>query len=254
MNTIENTLFVGKELYEYSRLESTNQFAIEYLSKNNPSEGTVISTYNQVNGRGQIGSKWESEAYKNISLSIILYPTFLSAQHQFRLNQVIALGVFDCITKYINKKVKVKWPNDIYVEDDKIAGILIQNTLSALKIQSSIIGIGININQKTFISDAPNPTSFSLETGKDFKLNEIRTVLCECIEKRYLQLRAGQEPIIHQEYLNNLYRFMESALFQRNDKNIFNGKITGINKTGKLLIQHNQGEEAFEVKEVKFIN
>ena len=253
MNTIENTLFIGKELYEYPRLDSTNRFAVEYLSKNNPSEGTVISTYNQVSGRGQIGSKWESEAFKNITLSIIVYPTFLAAQHQFWLNQVVSLGVFDCITKYINKSVKVKWPNDIYVQDNKIAGILIQNTLSGRTIQSSIMGVGININQKTFISDAPNPTSFLLETGKEYPLDAVRADLCGCVERRYLQLRTQQHTIIRQDYLNNLYRFMEPSLFQRADGTVFNGKIIGITQNGKLRIEHNTGEEAFGLKEVGFV-
>ncbi len=237
----------------FPKLDSTNQFATEYLSKNNPSEGTVISTHCQDKGRGQIGSQWESEPDKNISLSVILYPNFVEIQQQFLLSQTISLGVFDFIRKHLGQNIKVKWPNDIYVKDKKVAGTLIQNTLTANKFQSSVVGIGININQQTFLSDAPNPTSFKMETGKDFDLDEMTKDLCWAVEKRYLQLRAQQKQIIQQDYLNNLYRFMEDGLFQRPDGTIFNGKIIGVTEQGKLRLVHNKGEELFEIKEVKFL-
>ena len=130
LNTIENTLFIGKVLRHFPQLGSTNQYAVEIVSKSNPTEGTVISTFHQPAGRGQIGRKWESEPHKNLTLSIIFYPRFLAPTQQFILNQAISLGLVDFITKYIAKGVKVKWPNDIYVQDRKIAGILLQNTLN----------------------------------------------------------------------------------------------------------------------------
>ena len=103
-----NTLFIGQVFQEFEKLASTNQYAQELLSKNNPSSGTVISTLNQHDGRGQIGSKWESEPHKNISLSIILRPTFLPIKHQFQLNQAVSLGVYDFVSKYISNGVKIK--------------------------------------------------------------------------------------------------------------------------------------------------
>lgn len=254
MDTIENTLFIGKVFLHFPQLDSTNQRAIEYLSKNNPSEGTIISTYCQEKGRGQIGSKWESEPDKNISLSVILYPTFLEIRDQFQLSQVISLGVFDFVTKYIKDSIKVKWPNDIYVKNKKIAGILIQNTVASGQFQSVVAGIGININQNQFLSDAPNPTSFKLETGKNFILDDLVQDLCLSLERRYLQLRAHQSRLIQQDYLNNLYRFMEDGLFKRLDGTIFSGRIVGITTQGKLRIAHDQGEEVFGIKEISFIN
>jgi len=253
LNTIENTLFIGKVFIHLPQLDSTNQYATTFLSKNNPSEGTVISTYCQENGRGQIGSKWESEPDKNISLSVILYPRFLQIQQQFLLSQIVSLGVFDFITKYIKQNIKVKWPNDIYVGNKKIAGILIQNTISLNQLQAAVVGIGINVNQEQFLSDAPNPTSLKLETGINFNLDELIKELCSCLEKRYLQLRSQQYHLIQQDYLNNLYRFMEEGLFERPDGTIFNGKIVGITPIGKLRIVHQLGEEAFEIKGVRFV-
>lgn len=253
MLTIKNTLFIGKVLLYFNTLESTNQYAIDYLSKNNPSAGTVISTYKQYAGRGQIGSKWESEPDKNISLSVILYPSFLIASNQFLLNQAISLGVLDFTANYMDKAVKVKWPNDIYVENEKIAGILIQNSIYKHKIKDTIAGIGININQKQFLSDAPNPTSFALQTQKSYDLDLAVEHLCQCLEKRYLQLKHNDYKQIKADYLHHLYRFMEDGLYQRPNGDIFNARIIGISDQGKLMLNHDQGEEQFGIKEVKFL-
>jgi len=251
---IKNTIFIGKVLLQHDSLASTNLYALNLVSKNNPTDGTVISTYNQADGRGQIGSKWESEPLKNISLSIILYPKFLSVRNQFRLNQAISLGVFDFITKYINKKLKVKWSNDIYVANAKIAGILIQNTLSGSNFQSSVVGIGINVNQAIFKSDAPNPISMFNVTGNKYDLDQLVGELCKSVEQRYLQLRAGNHQQLEDDYINHLYRYQEDALYKRmDDGTIFSGKIVGLTDLGKLLIDHNRGTEAFGFKEVAFL-
>jgi len=253
LNSIKKTLFIGKNLIHFLSLDSTNQSALELLSKNKPSDGTVISTYNQLKGRGQIGSKWESEANKNITVSLILYPTFLLAREQFVLNQAISLGVLDFITKYVNNNGKVKWPNDIYIKDNKIGGILIQNSLSNQKIQSTVVGIGLNINQTKFYSEAPNPTSLALESGSTFDLDTILNELCESIERRYLILRSGNYKKLQQDYLNNLYRFMEDALYRDTAGTIFTGRITGIAPNGKLEMNTNKGTSLFDIKEIEFV-
>jgi BirA family biotin operon repressor/biotin-[acetyl-CoA-carboxylase] ligase len=223
------------------------------LSKNNPCEGTVITTENQVEGRGQIGSKWESEAGKNIILSIILRPNFLPAREQFLLNQAITLGVVNFIQYYITTGVKIKWPNDIYVHKKKVAGILIQNQLSGSRIQSSVIGIGLNINQVVFLSDAPNPTSFKLLTAHEFQIEQLIPELCRSIEQRYLQLKQGKHAILQNDYLKNLFQYQQTASYQKPNETTFQGRIIGISPFGKLKIEHNQGIEFFDIKTVKFI-
>lgn len=251
---LKNTLFVGKVLLEFEELSSTNAYALELLAKSKPIEGTVISTFRQTAGRGQIGSAWESEPDKNISLSIILYPTFLVSREQFALNLAISLAVRDLIAKYTEKVVKIKWSNDIYVGNRKICGILIQNILNAHAIQASVIGIGININQTRFSKNVPNATSLALETGSEFALYDLLEDLCQQVEQRYLSLKnspTGEH--LRSEYLSHLYRFGELATYQRADGTIFSGVITGIDQTGKLLITHNKIIEAFEIKEVSFL-
>ncbi len=252
MSNFNNTLFVGKVLIELNKTDSTNKYAINLSSKSNPSDGTVISAWFQTAGKGQNGSSWQSEAGKNLTFSIIFHPKFLPANQQFKLSQTISLGVSDFLNEYTSQ-VKVKWPNDIYVGDEKICGILIQNNLSGANIHSSIVGIGININQSTFEENLPNPTSLAIKTGNQFDLEKMLAELCEKIETRYIQLRAGNHALIQKDYLHHLFRFQETALYQYPDGEIFSGKIVGVSDAGKLKIHHQKGEELFDMKEVNFI-
>ena len=253
MNTIENPLFVGKVHLHFPELDSTNRYALDLISKSNPSEGTVISTDKQAQGRGQIGSIWESTPEKNLTLSIILYPNFLLPREQFYLNQAISLGVYDFFARFITDGLKIKWSNDLYVKDRKIAGILIQNSISSHKIKASVVGLGLNINQCIFSDHLPNPSSLSLETNKGYLLKDLFLPLCSCMEKRYLQLKKGEKGLLHKDYLQKLYRYKEEARYQRPDGSMFYGKITGLDPTGKLKIVQEQGEEVFGIKEIKFV-
>jgi len=249
-----NTLFIGQNFIEFAELRSTNIFAQELLSKNKPVEGTVISTRNQTAGRGQIGSGWESEPDKNINLSIILNPTFLPVRQQFQLNQAVSLAVRDFVAKFVQKTVKIKWPNDIYINGNKVSGILIQNNLKGIQISSSILGIGININQTEFKTNPPNPTSLQLEMQQQFDLKEMQNMLFSCIEPRYLQLKNGRQKELDREYLRNLYWINEERIFQRPSGDKFMGKIIGISPSGKLKIKSKNRVEAFAIKEVKFLH
>ncbi len=251
-----NTLFIGKVLLDFPTLPSTNTHAIDLLAKSTPMEGTVISTPHQAAGKGQYGSSWESEAGKNITLSIILYPTFLAVRHQFMLNKAISLGVFDVLSHYLPAdRISVKWPNDLYVDDHKIGGILIQNSLKGSKINSSVVGIGLNINQINFLSDAPNPTSFTLITGQSYPVEDLCLHLCKTIELRYLQLRNKKWESLDTDYLYSLYRLGEYAEFQEANAVKFQGKICGVAEDGKLEVEHkNTGKlKHYYFKEIKFV-
>jgi len=212
-----NTLFVGKVLHEFDALPSTNILANEWLVENKVVEGTVILTHDQYAGKGQATNKWESAPHKNLTFSVILLPKFLLARKQFLLNQVVSLSVFDTLKEYIGEGLAIKWPNDIYVFNKKITGILIQNNLRGSTLQSSIVGIGLNVNQKQFISDAPNPTS------------------------------------IQQRYLDSLFRFGKTCPYRRLDGTIFKGEIQGVTDIGKLKMKTDVGMEEFAFKEVGYI-
>ena len=248
-----DTLFIGRNFLELPSINSTNEYALSLLSKSKPSEGTVISTRNQYAGRGQIGSGWESEPGQNIALSIILYPTFLPIGQQFLLNQSISLAVFDLVEKHFPKQARIKWPNDIYINEKKVAGILIQNAISGTKFRSSVIGIGININQAAFVSDAPNPTSFKLESGEETELGTAISDLCHFVENRYLKLKTGNLVPLQKDYLQHLFRFQAESLFQRPDGQIFKGRISGIAESGQLQVETGGKVESFGLKEIKFL-
>ncbi|MEM1319079.1 MAG: biotin--[acetyl-CoA-carboxylase] ligase [Bacteroidota bacterium] len=254
MHTIGNTVFVGKVLMHFPFLGSTNSYAIELASKSNPSEGTVISTYNQQQGRGQIGSRWHGQPDKNITLSVILHPRFLPIRKQFLLSQAVSLAVYDFISAPLDRTVKIKWPNDVYVEDRKIAGILIQNTLLSNQLHTSVVGLGINVNQLDFPADLPKATSLALESDqRQYVLDDMVVRLCQSLERRYLQLRRGEEKALQQDYLHRLYQFMQEGLYARADGEVFSGRITGVSDSGKLLVDHKQGQEAFDIKELRYL-
>ncbi len=255
MSAIANTLFTGKVLVQFTSLPSTNQYALELLSKNKPSEGTVISTVHQTAGRGQFGSQWMSEAGNNVTLSVIFYPNFLAIRQQFYLNIAIALGVHDCLNTHCHvNNLRVKWPNDIYANNKKLGGILIQNTISHRKISASVIGIGVNVNQSKFDKTLPNPGSVFLSTQQKYDIDEVIQVLCKTLEIRYLMLRRGEFEQLEQDYYKVLYRYGEMADYRRTDGTSFRGKITGITTEGYLRIESFQGKvEQFNLKEIQYI-
>ena len=246
-------MFVGQVFYDLPEVASTNAYALSLLSQGRPAEGTVVSTFCQTAGRGQHGNHWESEPGKNIALSVLLYPDFLELRRQFFLNMAISLAVCDLVGDCLPDGVRIKWPNDIYVGDRKIAGILIQNTTSNKNISATVAGIGININQTQFLTNPPNPTSLRLETGLDYNLQELIARLCLRLEQRFLQLKEGQNRLLYMQYLANLYRFDTPARFQRDNGTIFEGLITGIDESGKLRIRIGQREESFDLKTIRFI-
>ncbi len=250
---MDNPIFIGKVLHHLDQLASTNLYAAELLAKSTPLEGTVISTYNQFNGRGQIGSQWESAPGRNLSLSVILYPNFLKPTEQFMLNKAISLGVRSFLDELTNKTVFVKWPNDLIINGKKLAGILIQNNLLSTQINSSIIGLGINVNQQIF-EHAPNPTSLSIIQGKYFDLNSLRLKLFAALEHYYLKLKALNFNYLNEEYLSHLYRYEEESSFLDQNENRFDGVIKDIDAHGRLAVEVKGKIKFFNIKEIKLVN
>jgi BirA family biotin operon repressor/biotin-[acetyl-CoA-carboxylase] ligase len=157
------TLFIGRQKLELEEVASTNSFALNLIRENKASEGCLISARSQSGGRGQQGNTWESESGKNLTISIVLNPNFLPVGRQFALSQIISLTVAALAEECIGNKapVKIKWPNDIYAGDQKIAGILVENVLRDHAITASVLGIGLNVNQEAFLT-APRATSLSI--------------------------------------------------------------------------------------------
>jgi len=246
------TLFVGQNLISLEKINSTNRYAQQLLEQNeNALEGTVITAKEQVEGRGQRGNNWEAEADKNLTLSIILKPNFLSIDKQFQLNKMISLAIFDFIKLKINEQVSVKWPNDIYIGNKKVAGILIENILRQNKITQTVVGIGINVNQIIFSDENKNAISLKMLTEFDFDLDECLQLLCECVEARYFQLKANTKKI-DEDYLNNLFQFNLFKNYKIGTALVY-AKIKDISELGKLILENSE-HQIFEcdLKEIIF--
>jgi len=244
-----STLFVGKKLVYVPECHSTNTLSAELSQRGSVVEGTLVITSNQFNGRGQRGNQWISEPGKNLTFSLILKPTFLKPDQQFRLTQVISLAVADYVTKKTHEVVKIKWPNDLLINSRKVCGILIENSISGETIQTSIVGVGLNVNQIEFFGY--NATSLKNETLRDFDLQNELNELLHCIEVRYLQLRDGKFEKIAEDYLQNLYRIGEQHTFKisNNEKQ---GVIEGVDQRGRLVVSFDGFKQEFDLKEISF--
>ncbi len=245
-------MIIGSKIEKHAILSSTNSHSTELLKRQKPAEGTVIQAGFQSGGRGQGSNHWESEADKNLLFSVILYPDMVPAQDQFLLSVFFSLGIADFTAKETDNTC-IKWPNDIYVNDDKIAGILIENAISGSNTDHTIAGAGININQKVFSEEIPNPTSLTLLTGKYYDTDKCLGDLLGYLDRRYKQLIKGETDLLRSDYLERLYKRGQKQKFKDNE-GIFTGTIEGVNGTGQLKIKADDGSNrVYSFREVEFI-
>jgi BirA family biotin operon repressor/biotin-[acetyl-CoA-carboxylase] ligase len=245
-------MIIGSEILYFKSLPSTNTQASMLLKQESPAEGTVICTDFQTAGRGQPGNRWESESGKNLLLSIILYPESVLPEDQFIISMMVSLGLCDIIDSYTGSN-SIKWPNDIYNGDGKIAGILIENSISGNKIISTIIGIGLNVNQTDFPKNLPNAVSIKSITGKETERYSAMRKLLEGIDIRYKMLLYGDRKSLRDEYISRLYRYGKWNKFVSGSKS-FTGKITNITGSGKLRLEKENGTQVdFGFKEIDYI-
>jgi BirA family biotin operon repressor/biotin-[acetyl-CoA-carboxylase] ligase len=234
---------IGNSIIRLESVDSTNRFAMKELEEHLLPEGCLIVTSDQYAGRGMGQNQWESEPGKNLTFSVVLYPDFLKLDKQFMLNKMVSLALYDFVSKLLGKKqVRIKWPNDLYIGDSKVAGILINNILRGTTFISSVVGIGINMNQELFISDAPNPVSLKNITGRDYDLDRCLTDLCQKLDQRYNTLKKGQFVELDEDYHAHLYRLGRFYPYLiRNHK--IDACIEGVDEYGHLLLKTINGTE-----------
>ena len=243
---------VGNQIIRIQSTESTNNYANHRMRLESIEEGTVFLAYEQSAGRGQMNNKWESESGKNLTFSIVLYPEFLEIRRQFLLSKVVSLGIYSSLNKYI-EKLRIKWPNDIYAGKMKLAGILIENSILGGSIKTSVIGIGLNVNQMVFVSQAPNPVSMQLLTNKHYDCDHILAEVLSAINFYYELLCQEEYDKIDHDYISALYRINEKHKFKTEGEE-FQGSIIGVNEIGQLQIRKKDGSiSEFHFKEVEFL-
>jgi len=237
-----------------SQTASTNTY-LSRLAATLPG-GTVIYTPCQTAGRGQKGNSWESEDGKNLTFSMLIKRPPVNARDQFYLSEAAALAVVEALTAVAGDGFTVKWPNDVYWQDKKICGMLLENSLDALEIAYCVVGIGLNVNQQRFVSDAPNPVSLINITGQEHDLMSLLKRVCSRIEQLVMSLdSATARERLHQDYMAALYRNDGSSHpYEDATGHRFMARVAGIAPDGTLTLQHEDGtSHDYLFKEVKHI-
>ena len=216
--------------------------------------GDVIWAEHQTAGRGQRGHTWTSPEGVNLTFSLVLEPRFLPVHEQFLLSEVIALSLVDTFRQF-GITTRIKWTNDIYVDDRKLVGILIEHNYSGGELARTIAGIGINVNQKEFDPALPNPVSMLQATGREFDREEVLKTFLETCMKRYAQLEAGEAGVMQRDYHQVMYRLGEQHAFrQPQTGEIVQATILGVKPTGELCLRHHDGSEhEYLFREIEFI-
>lgn len=267
---------LGSPFIELQSVDSTNNYARQQIHaaslpdlpdrqtgrQGRIKHGTAFFAHEQVAGKGQRGKIWNSEKGANIALSIVIKPHPLLLTQQFQLSACVAVAVHDFFKKYSGDDAKIKWPNDLYWQDRKAGGILIENIVgigepgassasTAAHWEWSIIGIGININQTAFPSFLPNPVSLKQITGKHFDIVSLAKEICTRLNKKFDELTLAGFDAIYQQYITHLYKRNTAIKLKKNNRG-FEAVIKNVTRTGRLVVQHSI-EEEFDFGEVEWV-
>ena len=223
-----------------SSVDSTNNYLMAYK----PREGetmTVVYADEQTAGRGQGSNHWESEPGKNLTFSVLVHPTMVPVMRQFLLSEAGALALWDVLGQYLGADdVKMKWPNDIYWKDKKISGTLIETRLGGGHVKDCVYGIGIDVNQEKFVSDAPNPVSMKQILGHDVDLKELLNKIIDSFKKYYAAIENGEYAAISELYHSGLYRAHGFHRYKDKDGE-FEAAIVEVEDSGNLILRDREG-------------
>jgi BirA family transcriptional regulator, biotin operon repressor / biotin---[acetyl-CoA-carboxylase] ligase len=232
---------------------STNALLRQMVREQDLADGFVVHTDFQEAGKGQAGNSWESAEGENLLFSMVLYPVQIAIEEQFLLSQLVSVAIKRALDEYV-EDISVKWPNDIYWKDKKLAGILIESSLQGARIKSMVVGVGLNVNQTEFVSNAPNPVSLRQIIGHPVD----RMRLLDTVRDNILELYAGMDAgvdaeRIRAEYAQMLYRKQGLHLFKAGEEH-FEASIHAVHPDGKLELKTEDGQSrGFYFKEVGFV-
>lgn len=240
------TLFVGQNIIHLKSVDSTNTF-LTNLSKNSSLvEGTLVLAHEQSQGRGQQGNKWQSEAGKSLTMSLLLFPK-IDIAHQFLFNKCVSLSICKAL-EHFDIHASIKWPNDIFINNKKVAGILIENSIQKNTISKSIVGIGMNVNNEAL--DFSFATSLKMQKSSDFDVNQLLAILCQELEKHYLLLKSDRTSI-NESYNNYLFRVNLLSSFLIGGMAI-QGIVKEVDDMGRLVLEIDGRKQRYLWGELRF--
>lgn len=240
---------IGHKIIHLDSIDSTNNYVANFVKHNKLAHGTAIIADEQTKGRGQRGAEWVSQSGMNLMMSVYVEYDSLAIINQVSIHNWVAVSIWNVMNR-MGIKSLIKWPNDILTESGKLAGILIENSLIGKQVKSSIIGIGLNVNQTDFLN--LRATSIYLETGNRYKIDEIVIMLLSELNTQFIQLQNQNYETLKTTYLSKLWGMNRQVEFFRNGKKEV-GTITGTNQIGAIEVQTIHGVEYFDLKQVEFV-
>ena len=242
--------FFTKNQIKLNTIDSTNRFLLEFNKSSKISGPIVVTADYQSEGKGRTSKSWFSNRGENLLISLLINHN-LHINKKFDLSILISLALKDFLSIYLNDDIHIKWPNDLIIKNKKIAGFIIDNLVQKSNIHTSVIGIGVNINQLKFNFFSPLATSISLENNCNYNLDDMKNNLLSCIENRYINFEKNST--LYNEYLNYLYLKDKFSFFEINLKRI-EAKIINVSEKGELFVQFkNDKIESFLLDEIKFL-
>lgn len=272
---------LGKPFIELQSVDSTNNYALKQIHAGLAHHGTAYFAREQMAGKGQRGKTWLSARDSSLILSVVIDPGSLLVNQQFQLSACVAVAVCEFFSKYAGESTRIKWPNDLYWQDRKAGGVLIENIIGARnpivkgseqnsnrvrsqpdQIQNlvtpvssqwlwSVVGIGININQQVFPPELINAVSLKQLTGKDFSPVEMAKELCILLDTKYKDLIRSEFDSIYSSYLSFLYKKEELVKLKKGSR-VFEATVKSVSPEGKLIVQH-AIEEEFDFGEIEWV-
>jgi BirA family transcriptional regulator, biotin operon repressor / biotin---[acetyl-CoA-carboxylase] ligase len=234
-----------------AQTESTNNYAMQLVHDGLAKHGTAVAALHQTAGKGQRGKTWQTPAGNSIAISVIIKVDALKPNQQFLLSMAVALASYSFITKYIVKDVSLKWPNDLYWQNKKLGGILIENIFSGAKWKWAVVGIGLNVNQQRFNGSLPNPVSVRQITQREFDIEKLLTELHNAVLEKLETIRLKNFDDLVKEYNDLLYCLNQPVKLKKGNQ-VFTTTIKGVNAHGQLLTA-DVIERLFNFGEVEWI-
>lgn len=245
----------GFYIHKYQRLNSTNDQALDWVTQQGGTQELVIWTEDQSHGRGQGQNTWYSVPGQSLLFSVLLYPHQLNAAHAFMLNQLMAVAAQSMLTKYLpGERVQLKWPNDIWVQNKKLGGILIQTGISGAAIKYAVAGLGINVNQAEFPAHLPQSTSMQMLCGKPHDLTTLLYEFLATLQPYYMWIQEGNYQDLTDLYKEHLLGWQQLNIYMTKDgRKPFAARFVALDDHGQMVLETEQGLNTYQHQQIKYL-